>query len=64
MPSFKPEHAPLVTEKMIKETTLTGSGEEIQVRLRKMAAAGVNQIAIAGGKSTMDEFKEHVIQLA
>jgi hypothetical protein len=27
-----------------------------------MAAAGVNQIAIAGGKRTMDEFKEHVIQ--
>jgi hypothetical protein len=27
---FEPEHAPLMTEKMIKETTLTGSGEEIQ----------------------------------
>jgi 5,10-methylenetetrahydromethanopterin reductase len=62
---FKPEHVPLVTEKMIKETTLTGSGEEIQVRIRKMAAAGVNQVAIAGGQRTMDEFREHVIlQLA
>ena len=47
---FKPEHAPLVTDKMIKETTLTGSAEEIQVRIRKMAAAGVNQVTIAGDR--------------
>src|SRR5580658_8840568 len=59
---FKPEHAPLVTEKMIKETTLTGSGEEIQVRIRKMAAAGVSQVAIAGSQRVIDEFKTHVIQ--
>ena len=59
---FKPEHAPLVTEKMIKETTLTGSAEELQVRIRKMAAAGVNQIAIAGDQTVIGEFKTHVIQ--
>jgi 5,10-methylenetetrahydromethanopterin reductase len=59
---FKPEHAPLVTEKMIRETTLTGSAEELQVRIRKMAAAGVNQIAIAGNRSVIDEFNTQVIQ--
>ena len=47
---------------MIKETTLTGSGEELQVRVRKMAAAGVNQIAIAGDQTMIDEFNTHVIQ--
>jgi 5,10-methylenetetrahydromethanopterin reductase len=59
---FKPEHAPLVTDRMIKETTLTGSAEELQVRIRKMAAAGVNQVTIAGDKTMIDEFNEHVIQ--
>ena len=59
---FKPEHAPLVTDRMIKETTLTGSAEELQVRIRKMAAAGVNQVTIAGDKTMIDEFNENVIQ--
>jgi 5,10-methylenetetrahydromethanopterin reductase len=59
---FKPEHVPLVTDRMIKETTLTGSAEELQVRIRKMAAAGVNQVAIAGGQTVIDEFNTHVIQ--
>jgi len=59
---FKPEHAPLVTEKMITQTTLTGSAEELQVRIRKMAAAGVNQIAIAGDQAVIAEFNTHVIQ--
>src|SRR3984893_2429385 len=59
---FKPEHAPLVTEKMIEETTLTGSAEELQVRIRKMAAAGVNLVTIAGDQTVIDEFKTHVIQ--
>ena len=46
---FKPEHTSLVTDKMIKETTLTGSAEELQVRIRKMAAAGVNQVGDCRG---------------
>jgi 5,10-methylenetetrahydromethanopterin reductase len=58
---FKPEHAPLVTERIVKETTLTGSAEELQVRIRKMAAAGVSQIAIAGDRTVMDEFNRSVI---
>jgi DNA-binding MurR/RpiR family transcriptional regulator len=59
---FKPEHAALVTERMIKETTLTGSAEELQTRIRKMAAMGVKQVAITGGQSTIAEFATHLIQ--
>src|SRR5258708_39998355 len=59
---FKPEHAPLVTKKMIKETTLTGSAEELQVRIRKMTAAGGNQVTIAGDRTGMEGFNSHVIQ--
>lgn len=58
---FKPEHAPLVSERIIKETTLTGSAEELGVRIRKMAALGVKQVAIAGDRSVMDEFKRDII---
>jgi diacylglycerol kinase family enzyme len=57
----KPEHAPLVTERMIKETTLTGSAEELQTRIRKMAAMGVKQVAITGGQGTVAEFATQVI---
>jgi 5,10-methylenetetrahydromethanopterin reductase len=59
---FKREHAPLVTERMIRETTLTGSAEELQTRIRKMAAMGVKQVAITGGQGTVAEFATHVIQ--
>jgi len=59
---FKPEHAPLVTERMIKETTLTGTPEEIRARIRKMEAMGVKQVAVAGGESEITDFATHVIQ--
>ncbi len=59
---FKAEHAPLVTERMIKETTLTGTPEEIQERVRKMQAMGVKQVAVAGGEREIAEFATHVIQ--
>ena len=58
---FKPEHAALVTEKMIKETTLTGTPEEIRARIRKMAELGVKQVAIAGGEPEIVDFATHVI---
>jgi alkanesulfonate monooxygenase SsuD/methylene tetrahydromethanopterin reductase-like flavin-dependent oxidoreductase (luciferase family) len=58
---FKPEHARLVTEKMIRETTLTGTAEELQTRVRKMAAAGVTQIAITGGRQEITDFAEQVM---
>ncbi|HJU11260.1 MAG TPA: LLM class flavin-dependent oxidoreductase [Candidatus Binataceae bacterium] len=59
---FKPEHARLVTERMIKETTLTGTAEEIRARLASMAALGVRQVAIAGGQSLIADFSRNVIQ--
>src|SRR5262245_13352492 len=59
---FKPEHAPLVTERMIKETTLTGTPEEIRARIRKMAAMGVKQVAVAGGVPEITDFATQVIE--
>ena len=59
---FKPEHEPLVTEKMIRETTLTGTPEEIRERVRKMQELGVNQVAVAAGESDLNDFVTHVMQ--
>ena len=58
---FKQDHARLVTERMIKQTTLTGTGEEIRARIAKMAALGVRQVAIAGGRSVVADFSSDVI---
>ena len=63
---FKPEHAAIVTEKMIKETTLTGTPKELVERVRKMQAAGVKQVAIHGGtregaKKVIGDFAKQVI---
>jgi 5,10-methylenetetrahydromethanopterin reductase len=59
---FKPEHYALVTERMIKETTLTGSGEEIRARISRMADMGVKQVAIAGTRRVITDFATNVIQ--
>jgi alkanesulfonate monooxygenase SsuD/methylene tetrahydromethanopterin reductase-like flavin-dependent oxidoreductase (luciferase family) len=64
--TFKPEHASIVTEQMIKETTLTGTPDELQERIRKMAAAGIKQVAVHGGsrertRVVIREFAKHVI---
>ena len=59
---FKPEHEPLVTDKMIKETTLTGTPEEIRERIRNMQELGVKQVAVAGRGSDLNDFATHVIQ--
>lgn len=58
---FKPEHAPLVTEKMIKETTLTGSVEEVRERVQRMGELGVAQVAITGGEQEVADFAEHIM---
>jgi alkanesulfonate monooxygenase SsuD/methylene tetrahydromethanopterin reductase-like flavin-dependent oxidoreductase (luciferase family) len=64
---FKPEHGQIVTERLIKETTLTGTAEEIRARIRKMAAMGVKQVAVHGGppdhmRELITQFATHVIQ--
>jgi alkanesulfonate monooxygenase SsuD/methylene tetrahydromethanopterin reductase-like flavin-dependent oxidoreductase (luciferase family) len=51
-----------VTERMIKETTLTGTPEEIRGRIRKMAAMGVKQVAVAGGEPEIADFATQVMQ--
>ncbi|HJP36051.1 MAG TPA: LLM class flavin-dependent oxidoreductase [Gammaproteobacteria bacterium] len=63
---FKSEHAGIVTEKMVTETTLTGTPDEIGARIVALEAAGVNQIAIHGGsrertRAVIDEFARSVI---
>lgn len=58
---FKPEHASLVTEQMIKETTLTGTADEIRERINAMRAAGVSQVAIAGGATDVAEFAARIL---
>jgi hypothetical protein len=46
---FKQEHAPLVNEKILKETTLTGTPDELAKRVKPMRKMGVKQIAVHGG---------------
>ncbi len=58
---FKPEHARLVTERMIRETTLTGTAEDIRTRIARMAALGIKQVAITGGQSVITNFARNVI---
>jgi len=58
---FKPEHADLVTEQMIKETTLTGSTAEIRERINAMAGFGVNQVSIAGGPDDVAAFAREIL---
>lgn len=64
---FKFEHSDLLTEKIIKETSLTGTPEELQARIRKMEAMGVNQVAVHEGapgriRGAIEQFATHVIK--
>ena len=64
---FKAEHAEIVTERMIKETTLTGTAEEIKEKIKVLENAGVNQIAIHGGtkektREAIEEFSNAIIK--
>jgi alkanesulfonate monooxygenase SsuD/methylene tetrahydromethanopterin reductase-like flavin-dependent oxidoreductase (luciferase family) len=62
---FKKEHEPLVTEKMIRATTLTGSREEVMESIRAMQKAGINQVAIQAvtdPKETIETFSQEIIK--
>jgi 5,10-methylenetetrahydromethanopterin reductase len=64
---FRADHSEIVMAKMIKETTLTGAPDELAARVKRMAAAGIRQIAIHGGtrqtlSTVIDEFAETVIR--
>jgi hypothetical protein len=47
---------------MIKETTLTGTTEEIRARISRMAAFGIRQVAIARGQNVINEFAKNTIE--
>jgi hypothetical protein len=46
---------------MIKQTTLTGTAEEICARIARMAALGVHQVAVAGGQRVIADFARNVV---
>ncbi|HLW72025.1 MAG TPA: LLM class flavin-dependent oxidoreductase [Candidatus Binataceae bacterium] len=63
--TFKKEHERLVTEKMIRETTLTGTPDEVVAAVRRMEKAGINQVAIqpvSDIRKTIEVFAKHVIR--
>jgi alkanesulfonate monooxygenase SsuD/methylene tetrahydromethanopterin reductase-like flavin-dependent oxidoreductase (luciferase family) len=43
---FRKEHADLVTERLIRATTLTGTADEIVEAVKAMREAGIDQVAI------------------
>jgi hypothetical protein len=63
---FNPAHAKLVNEHILKETTLTGTPEELLARVERMRKAGVKQIAVHGGTragaaKVIADFSKYVI---
>lgn len=61
---FKKEHEPLVTEKVIRATTLTGTPAEVREAIDRMRAAGIRQVAIQpilDPQRTIESFAQCVI---
>lgn len=61
---FREEHVALVTENLIRATTLTGTAEEIAAAIEAMREAGVNQVAIQpilDVRETTEKFASAVI---
>jgi alkanesulfonate monooxygenase SsuD/methylene tetrahydromethanopterin reductase-like flavin-dependent oxidoreductase (luciferase family) len=62
---FKKEHEPLVTEKMIRATTLTGTRDEIVDAIQNMKKAGIRQVAIqpvTDTRATIETFAKEIIR--
>ncbi len=62
---FKKEHEPLVTEKMIRATTLTGSRDEVMDSIQAMHKAGIKQVAIqpvTDPQETIETFAKAIIK--
>jgi len=62
---FKKEHEPLVTEQMIRATTLTGTREEVLESIHAMKQAGINQVAIQAvtdPKETIETFSKEIMK--
>jgi len=63
--SFKKEHERLVTEKMIRATTLTGTPDEVAEAIGRMERAGINQVVVqpvTDVRQTLETFSRHVIR--
>ena len=62
---FKAEHEPLVTEKIIRATTLTGTPTEIATAVDGMRRAGIHQVAIQpilDNRHTIERFSTDIIK--
>jgi 5,10-methylenetetrahydromethanopterin reductase len=62
---FKKEHEPLVTEKMIRATTLTGTRDEVIEAIHNMRKAGIQQVAIQAvldPRETIETFSKEIIR--
>ena len=62
---FKKEHEPLVTEKMIRATTLTGTPEEVIDAIKGMKKAGIKQVTIqpvTDARTTIETFSREIIR--
>jgi 5,10-methylenetetrahydromethanopterin reductase len=62
---FKKEHESLVTEKMIRATTLTGTPDEILEAIQNMKKAGIQQVAIApvvDPRATIETFAKEIMR--
>jgi 5,10-methylenetetrahydromethanopterin reductase len=62
---FRKEHEELVTERMIRATTLTGTREEVIDSIRAMKKAGIRQVAIqpiVDNRTTLQTFSREIIK--
>lgn len=61
--SAKDEHEHLITEKMLKATTLVGTREEIKESIERMQAAGIDQVAIQPTYDPSGDIKKFAEQI-
>lgn len=58
---LRPEEAPLITGELIRNRTLTGTGEELRETIRDLAAAGYTQLAVQivpGHEDALEQWAE------
>lgn len=61
---LRPEHEALMTEKIMRATTLVGTRDEVIASIRAMHAAGVHQVAvqpILDTAATIDQFADEIM---
>jgi alkanesulfonate monooxygenase SsuD/methylene tetrahydromethanopterin reductase-like flavin-dependent oxidoreductase (luciferase family) len=61
---FKEAHEKVVTEKIIRATTLTGTADEIVASIENMRAAGIHQVAIQpilSARDTIDAVADEIL---